>query len=57
MKDGSIEVKRRQGRRRKQLQDYLKERMGYWKFKEETLNRNPFGTRFGGGLWIVIKME
>ena len=38
-KEGRIEVTGRRGKRRKQLLDYLKERAGYWKLKEETQNR------------------
>ena len=38
----------RQGRRRKQLLDDLKEKEGYWKLKVEPLEhnvgRNPFGS-------------
>jgi hypothetical protein len=33
--EGRIEVKGRQGRRRKQLLDDLKKKRGYWKLKEE----------------------
>jgi hypothetical protein len=35
--DGRIEATGRRKRRRKQLLDGLKERRGYWKLKEETL--------------------
>jgi len=35
--EGGIEVKGRRGRRRKKLLDDLKEKKGYWKFKEEAL--------------------
>jgi hypothetical protein len=35
--NGKIEVKGRQGRRRKQLLGDLKEKRGYWKLKEEGL--------------------
>ena len=42
---------RRRGRRRKMLQDDLKDRKGYSHLKEETLDRimwrNRFGRRFG----------
>jgi hypothetical protein len=31
---GEIKVKKRRGRRRKQLLDDIKERTGYWKLKE-----------------------
>jgi hypothetical protein len=33
--EGRIEMMGRQGRRRKQLLDYLKEKRGYWKLKEK----------------------
>jgi hypothetical protein len=36
--EGRIEVMGRRGRRRKQLLDDLKEKRGYWKFKEEALD-------------------
>jgi two-component sensor histidine kinase len=38
-REGRIEVTGRKGRRRKQLMDGLKETGGYWKFKEEALDR------------------
>jgi hypothetical protein len=37
----------RRGRRRKQLLDELKETRGYWKLKEEALDRTLWRTRFG----------
>jgi hypothetical protein len=37
--EGRIEVRRRRGRRRKQLLYDLKETKGYWKLKEEALDR------------------
>jgi hypothetical protein len=40
-----IEVTGRRGRRRKQLQDDLKEKRGYWKLKQEALDRT---------LWLRI---
>jgi hypothetical protein len=36
--EGRIEVMGRRGRRRKLLLDDLKERRGYWKFKEKALD-------------------
>jgi hypothetical protein len=36
---GGIDMMGRQGRRRKQLLDHLKETQGYWKLKEEVLDR------------------
>ena len=38
-KIGEIEMMGKQGRRRKQLLDYLKERKGYWKLQEEAPDR------------------
>jgi len=37
------------GRRLKQLLDNLKEKTGYWKFKEETLDRTVWRTCVGRG--------
>jgi hypothetical protein len=37
------------GRRRKQLLDKLKEKRGYWNFKEEALDRTACRTRFRRG--------
>jgi hypothetical protein len=45
--EGRIEVTERRGRRRKQLLDVLKEKRGYWKLKEEALDRTLWRTRFG----------
>jgi len=39
-------VTRRRGRRRKQLLDRFKEKGGYWKLKEEALDRTLQGTGF-----------
>jgi hypothetical protein len=50
-------VKERQRRRPKQLQDDLKERRGYWKLKEETLDRTVWTTRFGRGNGRVVRMN
>jgi hypothetical protein len=47
--EGGIDVRRRQGRIRRQLLDDVKERGGYWKLKEEALYRNLLKTRFGRG--------
>jgi len=44
-----MDVTGRQGRRQKQLLDDLKERRGYWKLKEETLDCMVLRTHFGGG--------
>jgi hypothetical protein len=42
----------RRGIRRKQLQVYLKEMRGYWKLKEEALDRTSWRTGIWRGLWI-----
>jgi hypothetical protein len=53
--EGRIEVTGRQGRRRKQLLDDLKEKRGYFKLKEETLDRTVRRTRFGRGYGPVVR--
>ena len=45
--DGTKEVTGRRGRGRKQLLGDFMEKRGYWKLKEETLDRTIWGTRFG----------
>ena len=45
----------RRGRIHKQLLDDLKEEEGYWKFKEETLDRILLITRFGRGCGRVVR--
>jgi hypothetical protein len=52
---GSLEVTRRRGRRRKQLLGDLKEQEGYWKFKEEALDRDLWRTRFGEGYGSFVR--
>jgi hypothetical protein len=44
--EGRIEVTGRRGRRRKQILYDLKEKMGYWKPKEEALDRTVWRTGF-----------
>jgi len=44
----------RQARRRKQLLDVLKEKRGYWKLKEETLDCTVCRTHFGGGFGSLV---
>jgi hypothetical protein len=46
---GGIEVTGRQGRRLKQIVDDFKETRGYWKLKEEALDRTVWRTGFGRG--------
>jgi hypothetical protein len=53
--EGRTEVTGRRGRRRKQLMDDLKERRGYWKLKEEALDRTVWRTRFGRGYGSVVR--
>jgi hypothetical protein len=50
-----IEVTGRRGRRRQQLLDGLKENRGYWKLKEEALDRSLWRTRFGRGYGLVVR--
>ena len=45
---------RRQGRRRKQLLDDVKEKGGYCKFVEEVLDRIVWRTRFGRGCGPIV---
>jgi hypothetical protein len=52
---GRIEVTGRQGRRHRQLLDNLKEETGYWKLKEEALDRALQRTSFGRGYGPVIR--
>ena len=47
--DGRIQVAGRRGRRSKQLLEELKEMSGYWKLKEEALDRAVWRTGFGRG--------
>jgi hypothetical protein len=47
--DGSIGVKGRRGRRRKQFLGELKEKICYCKLKEDALDRTLCITRFGSG--------
>jgi hypothetical protein len=45
----------RRGRKRKQLLDDLKEKIGYWKLKEEALDGTLWRTRFGRGYGPVVR--
>ena len=52
---GEMEVTRRRGRKRRKLQDYLKDRRRYSHLKEEkSLDRTMWRHRFGGGLEPVV---
>jgi hypothetical protein len=45
----------RRGRRRRKLQDDLKEKRGYSHLKEETLHRTMWAARFGRGFGAVVR--
>ena len=57
--DGNLEgkrgVKRRRGRRRKQLLDEPKEKRWYWKLKEQVLDRSLCGLNFERGYGPVVR--
>jgi hypothetical protein len=53
--EGRIEMTGRQGRRRKQLLDDLKEKIRYWKLKEEALDYTLWRTHFGRGYGPVVR--
>jgi hypothetical protein len=53
--EGRIEMTGRQGRRRKQLLDDHKEKRGYWKLKEEAVDRTMWRNRFGRGYGPVVR--
>ena len=50
-----IEVTGRQGRRRRKLLDYLKERRGYSHLKEEALDPSMWRARFRRGFGPVVR--
>jgi len=52
--EGRIYVTRRWWRRSKQLLDDLKEKIGYWKLKEEALDRTVWRKCFGRGYRPVV---
>jgi hypothetical protein len=52
---GGIEVRGRQGRRRRKLLDDLKERRGYSHFKEEGLDHTMWRARFGKSFGPVVR--
>ena len=45
----------RRGRRRRKLQDDLKERRGYYHLKEEALDRNKWRAHFGRGFGPAVR--
>ena len=53
--EGRIEMTGRQGRRRKQLLDDVKEKRRYWILKEEALDRTLWRSRFGRGKGPVLR--
>jgi hypothetical protein len=53
--EGRIKMTGRRGIRRKQLLDDLKENRGYWKLKEEALDRILRRTCFGRGYGPVVR--
>jgi hypothetical protein len=54
--EGRIEVTGRRGRSKRLLDD-LKEMTGYWKLKEEVLDRTLWRTRFGRGCGPVVRLS
>ena len=46
---------RRRGRRRKQLLEKIKQQEGYWKLKEEALDRCLWRTGFAEGYGPVVR--
>jgi hypothetical protein len=52
---GGIEVKGRQGRRRRKLLDDLKEGRGYSHLKEDALDRTMWRAGFGSGFGPVVR--
>jgi len=48
-------VTEREGRRRRKLLDYLKERRGYPHLQEEALDRTMWRARFGRGFGPVVR--
>ena len=52
--EGKIELNRRRGRRRQQLQDEVKYTINYWKFKKEELDRAVRKTDSGRGYGLVF---
>jgi len=47
----------RWGRRRQKLLDDLEEKRGYWKLKEEALDRTVWRTGIGRGCGPVVKKK
>jgi hypothetical protein len=53
--DGKIEVTEKRDGRHKQLLDDRKKTTGYWKLKEEALDRTLWITRFGRGYGPFVR--
>jgi len=53
--EGKMAVRRRRGRKYKELQDNLKEKRRYWILKKEILDHTAGRTRFGIGCGPVIR--
>jgi hypothetical protein len=53
--EGRIEMTGRRGRRRKQLLDDLKEKIRYWKLKEEALDLTLWRSLCGRGYGPVVR--
>jgi len=51
----SVDVTGRRRRRRKQLLDNLKEKTGYWKLRQETLDRTVWSSDFGRDFGPVVR--
>jgi len=54
---GEMEVTRRRGRRRKNVLDELKDRIGYSHLKEKALDPTMWRHRFGGGFGPVVRQN
>ena len=55
--EGRIEVMGRRGRRCQQLLDDLEEKRGYWKLKEEAIDRTACRTRCGRGYGLALRQK
>jgi hypothetical protein len=55
--EGTTEVRRRRGKRCKQLLVDLKGKIGYWRVKEEALHRTLYRTRFGRSCGLVVRQN
>jgi hypothetical protein len=55
--EGKIDGTGKRGRRCKQLLDNHKETKGYWKLKEEALDRTLWRTSLGKGFGLVVRIQ